>query len=628
MTKKNILLLLLLSITCTGVAATGLNLIPQPQRLKINNGHFQIDEKTVICYDEDDKTFKYAASYLAAELKKKTGLTIEVKTAIDPDSTNSILFGLERHAEERYILSVSSDHIEVAAFTPQGAFYAAVTILQLLENKTIPCLEIADWPRFEWRGLMLDCSRTFQSVDYIKKTIDLMAFYKMNVLHLHLTDDQGWRIEIKKYPELTQKGATFPEKYGEPERHQGYYTQQQMKELVEYAALRNIRIIPEIEMPGHSLAVLSCRPELSCTGGPFEIFPFFKGPGITSDIYCAGNEATFTFLEDVLSEVFDLFPSEFVHIGGDEAPKSRWKSCSKCQTRIKNEGLKDEHELQSYFIKRIERFANSKGKRIIGWDEILEGGLAPNAAVMSWRGINGGIAAARTGHDVVMSPTSHCYFDYTYKAINTQRAYSFEPVPDALNPDQQKHILGLQANFWSHIDREENLVDRQLWPRLLAIAERGWSSKETRNFDDFQRRVGNNLKHLRDSNVTYKKEVTYQTVGQWTPDTVTEKYAPITFDATAHIQKAGDYHLRFEYTSGACRLGIERVELLMDGELESYDVHRGVTGARNENNDYHLKLGQFRPGRKYQIRAFVRSEGGTDSNGSIFFISEVNYDKL
>jgi hexosaminidase len=322
-----------------------------------------------------------------------------------------------------------------------------------------------------------------------------------------LTDDQGWRIELKNFPELTGKGARFPDKYGQPESMHGHYTQDQMRELVRYARNRNITIVPEIEMPGHSLAVLSCYPHLSCTGGPFEIYPFFKGPNITKDIYCAGNEDTFLFLQTVIDEIVELFPSQYIHIGGDEAPKDRWEACPKCQARIREEGLANEGQLQSYFIRRIEKYLNAKGRQIIGWDEILEGGLAPNAAVMSWRGVDGGVEAVRSKHFAVMSPTSHCYFDYTYERIDTRKALSFEPVPQQLSDVEAGYILGLQANFWSHIDRTPDRVDHQLFPRLLAIAERGWSSKSMRDWEDFQRRLKLHLERLDWLGVKYRTPV-------------------------------------------------------------------------------------------------------------------------
>jgi len=405
---------------------------------------------------------------------------------------------------EGYMLDVTREGITIAAGDAAGIFYAQQTLGQLTVSNRVPCVRIVDKPRFQWRGLMLDCSRTFQSLDYLRRTIDRMAAFKMNVLHLHLTDDQGWRMEIKKHPELTGRGARFAEKYSEPKAHEGFYTQEELRDLVKYAAARHVSIVPEIEMPGHSHEVIVCRPDLSCAGETNgDIFPFFKGPDITSDILCAGNEKTFAFMQDVLDEVIAVFPSPFIHIGGDEAPKESWKSCAKCQARIKTEGLKNEHELQSYFIKRIEKHLSAKGKRLIGWSEILQGGLAPNAAVMDW--IGGAGPATKAGHDVVMSPTSHCYFDYTYKRISTERAYSYDPVA-GLSAEQAGHVLGLQANFWSHIDREPELVDKQLFPRLLAIAERGWSPADTRDWPAFKVRLDAQLPRLRQMGVHYNND--------------------------------------------------------------------------------------------------------------------------
>jgi len=362
-----------------------------------------------------------------------------VKTA-KPEIVTKLKSGMEG-----YTLEVSPSEIVITAAEEGNAFYARQTLSQLTSSNRVPCVRIVDKPRFAWRGLMLDCSRTFQSLDYLHKTIDRLAAYKMNVLHLHLTDDQGWRIEIKKHPELTRRGAFFSAKYDEPDRHQGFYTQDQLRELVRYAAARYVTIVPEIEMPGHSHEVLVCRPDLACTGKVTdEIFPFFKGPNVTRDVLCAGNDDTYRLIEDVLDEVMDMFPSQFIHVGGDEAPKDNWNLCPKCQARIKAEGLKNEHELQSYFIRRIEKYLNAKGRRLIGWSEILQGGLAPNAAVMDW--IGGAGPATKAGHDVVMSPTRYCYFDYANGAISSERAYSFEPAA-GLSAEQAKHVLGLQANF-------------------------------------------------------------------------------------------------------------------------------------------------------------------------------------
>jgi hexosaminidase len=524
MKKITLILLLLLFSPIAPVNAMdqNINIIPYPQELKVNSGNFVLTPTTVIYFDSDEDKSALIARHLQNTLKPATGYPLKI-SKFDPDTqkSNYLLLTTKNAQEflgsEGYMLEVTPQQIIVKAPQPSGLFYGIQTLRQLLPPEIlknspspditwkIPAVEIKDFPRFPWRGLMLDCSRTFQSLDYIKKTIERMALYKMNVLHLHLTDDQGWRLEIKRYPELTQTGARFPEKYHEPPAHQGFYSQKEMKELVEYAASRNIIIVPEIELPGHSLSALSCYPHLSCTGGPFEIYPFFKGPNITQEIYCAGNEETFEFLTNILSEVFEIFPSKYIHIGGDEAPKSRWQQCPKCQARIKAEDLKDEHELQSYFIKRIEKYVNSQGRQIIGWDEILEGGLAPNAAVMSWRGIKGGIAATQAQHSVVMSPTSHCYFDYKYEAIDSKKAYLFEPVPQQLTESQGRYILGLQANFWSHIDREPQKVDYQLFPRLLSLAERGWSPRELRDWEKFHLRLQHHLPRLEILGINYRR---------------------------------------------------------------------------------------------------------------------------
>lgn len=477
-------------------------LIPQPVQCRMSDGAFILSDSTRLVYS---RTFAETARLAAAQL----GLRGAILEAVPQDDAVNLLLDSSL-ATEGYRLDIAPRRITIAGGSSAGVFYGIQTLRQLAGPKadanssSVSCLLIQDQPRFSWRGLMLDCSRTFQSVDYLRKTIDRLAFYKMNVLHLHLTDDQGWRVEIKKYPELTKEGARFSAIYKEPQSHQGFYTQADLKNLVKYAALRGVTIVPEIEMPGHSLAVLVCRPDLSCTGKiPNNIFPFSQRPAITEDILCAGNEATFRFLQDVVDEVVEIFPAKYVHIGGDEAPKTRWKACSKCQIRIKTEGLRGEDELQSYFVRRMEQYLTSKGRCLIGWDEILEGGLAPGAAVMSWRGVDGGIAAAKAGHNVVMSPTSHCYFDYDYRAIDERRAYSFEPVA-GLSPEQARRILGLQANFWSHIDREPALVDKQIFPRLLSIAERGWSPASATDWNSFEPRLRSHYEWLRRFGIAYQ----------------------------------------------------------------------------------------------------------------------------
>lgn len=481
------------------VSSVSCALIPQPVRTDYSSGHFMITETTgIFCPAMLEETAAIAAKQLGISRQVNTGRRRKgIFLAIDASLHH-----------EGYHLNVNRGKIEITGGSTAGVFYALQTLHQLLGAEDlpskVPCVTISDYPRFRWRGLMLDCSRTFQSPEYLKKTIDRIAFYKMNVLHLHLTDDQGWRLEIKSRSELTKKGSKFHPEYNEPERHQGFYSQEEMRDLIRYAGLKGITIVPEIEMPGHSTAVLVCYPELSCTGKMVDkIFPFFKGPSVTPDILCAGNEGTFALIKDVIDEIVEVFPSEFIHIGGDEAPKVRWEKCPKCQKRIKDEGLSDEKELQSYFISRVERYIYSKGRRLIGWSEIIEGGLTPNAAVMDW--IGGAKEATEKGQDVVMSPTSHCYFDYPYTSISSERAYGFDPVKN-LSQRQSVHILGLQANFWSHMDREPELVDKQLFPRLVSIAERGWSPSESADWDAFRNRLEKHLAILQQMGISYYKD--------------------------------------------------------------------------------------------------------------------------
>jgi hexosaminidase len=413
--------------------------------------------------------------------------------------------------KEGYRLDATDpNQIRIAATTPAGLFFGCQTLMQLLppaiyaKSKqakvewTIPCCKIEDKPRFPWRGLLLDEGRHFFGKDFVKHTIDLLAMHKMNTLHWHLTEDQGWRIEIKKYPKLTEIGSWRDETDHDGKRYGGFYTQDDIREIVAYAAKRHVTIVPEIEMPGHSLAALTAYPQFSCTGGPFKVRTLW---GVEKDVYCAGNDATFNFIYDILDEVVGLFPSQFIHIGGDECPKDRWKKCPRCQARIKAEGLKDEHELQSYFIRRIEEHLASKGRRLIGWDEILEGGLPPQATVMSWRGMNGALAAANSGHDYVATPNTHCYINRPYNVINLEKCYSFEPIPGKLAADKQSRCLGLQGNLWSEHTESPAVVDHMVWPRLCALAEVGWSPKDTRNWTDFHTRMESHTARLSELDV-------------------------------------------------------------------------------------------------------------------------------
>lgn len=502
-------------------------LIPWPEQVTEMQGSFSLNSASTIILGSE--VLDSEAAYLNEFLQTQYGFQLKVKQGkkAEPGSifiTDDLPKG---PVEGAYELKITPNEIQIKGAGATGVFYALQTIWQLLpqayaDRLDVPCVSIKDKPRFSWRGMHLDVSRHFFPVGYIKRYIDNISRYKMNYFHWHLTDDQGWRIEIKQYPQLqaisawrsgTRKGhyTSYPEAY-DSLRYGGYYTQDQIKEVVEYAAKRHVTVVPEIEMPGHALAALAAFPQLSCTGGPFAVA---RNWGVFEDVFCP-KEETFTFLQNVLSELCQLFPGQYIHIGGDECPKDRWKACSHCQSLMKKEGLKSESELQSYFVKRIEKFLNSKGKRVIGWDEILEGGLAPDATVMSWRGSEGAVEAAKQGHDVVMTPTSNCYFDY-YQSRSTseglaiggylplEKVYAFEPVPDGLTAAETHHILGAQGNLWTEYVTSLVQEERMVFPRACALAEVVWSPKSSRNYDEFVTRLNSHFKTMSYWGLAYSK---------------------------------------------------------------------------------------------------------------------------
>ncbi|UIR55286.1 glycoside hydrolase family 20 protein [Sphingobacterium sp. SRCM116780] len=497
------------------------NIIPMPQHVEVlNKGVFLLKGNLTI----RKSVFGEQAQYLASQLETVLAAKVPVK------KSGTIRFQKITHptADEHdyYELKIDAKGVLIAASTESAAFYATQTLLQLVqENQAkggIPYLEIKDFAKFGYRGAHLDVCRHFFTVDEVKQFLTYLSRYKMNKFHWHLTDDQGWRIEIKSHPKLTEIGAyraitddvkqnTALLKDG---RYGGFYTQEQIKEVVAYAKKLQIEVIPEIEMPGHALAALAAYPELSCTGGPFQVGTTW---GVMDDIFCP-KEETFALLQDVIDEVVTLFPSHYIHIGGDEAPKTRWKSCAYCQALIKKQGLKDELELQSYFIKRMEKYINGKGKSIIGWDEILEGGLAPNATVMSWTGIEGAIHAAKTGHDAIMTPVSHMYFDYyqgnpqseplAFSAeLRLNKVYAFNPIPKELTAQEAKHILGPQANMWTEYIPNFKQVQYMLFPRLLALSEVAWGTAKPEAYTSFENRVIHEFAYLDQQHIPYSKAI-------------------------------------------------------------------------------------------------------------------------
>jgi hexosaminidase len=502
------------------------SIIPRPAHMLVTGGAFVMPGRLIIRCPEQAIDAAEALvrlikpSGVAVELNPRHNMLANVQFTLDE--------GLGRIGNEGYRLEVTEGRIVATAPKPAGLFYAAQSLRQMLpadlesskkfklKGERIPCVQIEDQPRFSWRGMHLDESRHFFGVESVKKYIDLLALHKMNVFHWHLIDDGGWRIEIKKYPKLTEIGAWrrgtgkgwdyinidfVPQMVKEP-IYGGFYTQEQAKDIVEYARKRFVIVVPEIEMPGHTLPAPFNYNEVGCD--PVSIEAWKKATGMRySNVYCAGKEASFEFVQNVLDEVISIFPSEFLHIGGDEVDKRPWIACPSCQKRKADEGLKDEHELQSYFIKRVEKYLNSKGKRMIGWDEILEGGLAPNATVMSWRGISGGIEAAKSGHDVVMSPTSHCYFDYPYTSIPTEAVYGYDPIPAELTEEEGKRVLGAQGNVWTEWMETFSRVEQMAFPRACALAEAVWTPKEDKRWSDFEGRMGSMYKRLAALNVNF-----------------------------------------------------------------------------------------------------------------------------
>lgn len=571
------------------------SVIPYPNSLVPEEGSFAFNKKTkMICTLSLDSASQEVVRNFSALLNNVAGLKTECIVEEEKGEKNIVFFDLDTSiANEGYSLDIDPSKIIIKASSAAGFYYAVQSLKQLLpiavygdkesdsvEKWEVPCVHIDDTPRFSYRGMHLDVARHFFSVDEVKRYIDLLAMHKLNVFHWHLTDDQGWRIEIKKYPKLTEIGSirkhTMVEKnfdqydntpYG------GYYTQDQIRDIVNYAKERFITIIPEVDLPGHMVAALASYPSLGCTGGPYEVQGMW---GVHPDVLCAGKEETYEFVTDVLSEVIELFPSRYIHIGGDECPKDRWKKCPLCQARIRKLGLKTDKEhtaeerLQSYFMTRVEKFLNENDRQIIGWDEILEGGAAPNATVMSWRGTDGGVQAAKLRHNVVMTPNTYLYFDY-YQSEDTQteplaigsyvpleRVYDFEPVPDTLDNDSKKYILGAQANLWTEYISDFKQVEYMLLPRLDALSEVQWTQPENKNWVNFLDRLQHNIqvydlkgynygKHIFGINPEYRIipekhciEVTLRTQGD----------APVyyTLDGTVPTEKSTRYTQPIELT--------------------------------------------------------------------------------
>ena len=552
-------LILLAACSRSEQAPQVISVIPEPAFVQQTEGVFHLDSKTPVYVDFSDSAMLRSVAFLNERLQKAAGFTLDViqDDPLDHGTEKGIFILNAGWKKEAYNLQISPSRLLIEYADGAGLFYAIQTIFQLLPDAIfadsrqkgvrwdVPCCSIEDAPRFSYRGMHLDCCLHFFSIDFLKKYIDIMALHKVNRFHWHLTEDQGWRLEIKKYPLLTEKGQWRKETVigslnsgfydGTP--YGGYYSQDEVRELVKYAAERYVTIIPEIELPGHALAAIACYPELSC--GLEDHYETATKWGIFKQVYCP-KEETFKFLEDVFDEVFELFPSELIHIGGDECPKTSWKQCPHCQALIKKLGLKDEFELQSWFIQRMEKYINSKGRQIIGWDEILEGGLAPNAKVMSWLGEEGGIKSAQQHHEVVMAPYPKYYLDYWQADPESEplamggpttlrTMYEYNPVPEVLTPEEQKYIIGVEGCVWTEYMPTPARVEYMAWPRMCAIAEAGWSSR-SKDWDGFTRRLETHLGRLDRLDVGYCKAF-YDPFIELHKDTTYSKIATISVDA-------------------------------------------------------------------------------------------------
>lgn len=671
---KHLIALILCATVVTESWAATLDrpsIIPAPTNLEAGSGTFELNRETLIYTDVNACQ---TGEYLAGRLLKAAGYAIKTTSnTLEASTTGAIVLTTQKAnaalGAEGYELIVTTNAVVIRAPTSAGLFYGVQTLLQLLPAEIysakkvsgvawrIPCVSITDQPRFKWRGLMLDVSRHFFDKEQIKRLLDLMALHKLNTFHWHLVDHDGWRIAIKKYPQLTEIGGWRKEigygldprtsiAFGADGRYGGYYTQEEIREVVAYAQSRFIDVVPEIELPGHSRAALEACPEYNCVG------PAEAKPNLQLGVYCAGNEKTFEFLQNVLGEVIELFPSRYVHIGGDEVSKENWSKCPRCRQRMTTEGLKDEHELQSYFVRRIGNFLNTHDRTLVGWSEIRQGGLAKNAVMMDW--IGGGLESAAEGHDVVMSPGNYCYFDH-YQSLDystepvaiacytpLRQVYEFEPIPAGLAAPNHKHILGAQANVWTEYIASESYLDYMTFPRLAALAEVVWSPRESRDWGSFSRRLSPHLLRLDRLQVKYRDNNAVM-IGEWALTLSPTQQVTLEWDATELLIKPdprhviidditrpitaqlvtepGKCHVIFDHASGPA-LKIDWVALLENGKEISRDSHPGHAGPEprdlmTRNVVYVLNLSAGKKDARYTIQAGVSGETGGDLRGSV-----------
>jgi hexosaminidase len=638
-------------------ANLAIQVIPEPVAVKQGTGQFVFSPKTRIVASA---SLQALAEQLRDDLRPAMGFDLPIAR-----SGGGISLALDKHLKELgpegYKLDVTPRGVRIRAYAPAGVFYGMQTLRELLPPDIMrrdqvdrarweaPVVSIEDTPRFSWRGSHMDVARHFMPKEFVLKFLDLMALHKLNVFHWHLTDDQGWRIEIKKYPRLALIGGKTDYTTFNPVQPMqavslpqgGYYTQDDIREVVRYAADRFITVVPEIEMPGHSAAAIAAYPqygnklEIEEAGGDTSFMSFSGGGTQGWDSNYNVDDQTIQFLQDVLTEVMGLFPSKFIHIGGDEVSKRPWHDNPKAQARMRELGLQTEDQLQSWFIEQMDRFLTAHGRRLVGWDEILEGGLAPGAAVMSWRGMQGGVAAARAGHDVVMAPGDWTYLDhYQWIAprleplaiggfLPLEQVYQFEPVPAELNPQEAQHILGGQAQLWSEFIPQTEQMEYLAYPRLCALAEAVWSPKSARNFADFSARLKVDLERLKILDVHFRPLTPLPApVAHWLANDTTAIFAEREWDVTAAVKAPGQYDAVFFQRGGRSHMEIEWMELRENGQVIQRIVRPGSTDVVLRSNDYLFDLPNYHAGSRYTLHGSVRAVGFPDSSGDVYLISQ------
>ncbi len=615
---------LVVSVSAARAGDEAFPVIPRPERIRPAEGSFFLAGAGIRVRPAGANELKPLADFLAIAMEeagtmkpggKRPGAATGGTIVLRLDES------LSRLGDEGYRLRISPSSATLAAPKSAGVFYGIQTLRQLAAGRDrLPCGEIIDRPAFAWRGLLLDCCRHFMSVGLVKKYIDLLAYHKMNVFHWHLTEDQGWRLEIKRYPRLTEVGAWRMEhgkKYG------GFYTQAEVREVVAYAAERHVAVVPEIEMPGHAAAALAAYPEYGCQGRPLPVPPDY---GVFRDVFCPGKDGTIAFLENVLAEVCDLFPSPYIHIGGDECPKDHWRACPDCRRRIREEGLKDEAELQGWFTRRMEEFLRSRGRKMIGWDEILEGGVTRTAVVQSWRGMAGAAAAARLGNPVISSPWDPVYLlcpqvpeevRSNFTTLNSlDKVYAFDPAPPAPESGRPATVMGGEGCLWSEWTFEFE-VDAQVFPRLCALAEALWTPSARRDFDDFGRRLDAHRPRLAALGVDFHRPETR--AGEWRPDDVDATFNLLAFDLTPHVARDGIYRIGLVQTAGDDTLVFQSAVLFRNGaEIARHDkIHRSQLDMYVR---YPLRVAGHKAGDVYTLRVSVATATGkkNESPGAVW----------